>query len=104
MSRTPPKKPWPWRQMNFAELLLGENLIDKKSQLNEWNLKTFNGDVLLKYPFENKGLPHKPKFYVGLELIAKDGKVIHQEDKIGPFVRLKDGEIAISEKFLSKIA
>lgn len=85
--------------------LLEENVhIDKKSQLNEWNLKTYNGEVKVNYPFENKGPPHKPKFYVGLELISKDGSVLFEEKKIGPFDRLKDGEIAIAEKFLNKIA
>ncbi len=85
--------------------LLEENVhIDKKSLLNEWNLKTYNGDVKINYPFISKGPPHKPQFFVGLELIAKDGTIRHKEEMIGPYDRLKDGEIAISEKFLNKIA
>lgn len=85
--------------------LLEENIhIDKKTQLNEWNLKTYNGDVKVTYPFENRGPPHKPKFYVGLELIDKDGRIIFEEKKIGPFDRLKDGESAIAEIFLNKLA
>ncbi len=89
---------------NFADLLLEENLKDKKSQLNEWIQKTYNGDVIIKYPYINEGLQHKPKFYVGLELISKNDEIIHEEEKIGPFSKLKDGEIAIADRFLKKMS
>lgn len=88
---------------DFTDLLLEENLKDKKSQLNEWIQKTYNGEVTVKYPYVNEGLQHKPKFYVGLELISKNDKIIHEEEKIGPFSKLKDGEVAIADHFLKKI-
>lgn len=91
-------------QINFSEMLLEENLKDKKSQLNEWVQKTYSGDVTVNYPFEREGPDHKPRFYVGLELLSKDSEIIHEEKKIGPFPKLKDGEIAVSELFLKKIA
>ena len=40
--------------LNFSELLLEENLKDKKSLLNEWVLKTYGGEVSINYPFENE--------------------------------------------------
>ena len=92
------------QELNIDEMLLKENLKDKKSLLNEWTQKEYGGEVTITYPYTNKGSDHKPQFYVGLQLINKDGKVIFYEDEIGPFDRLKDGEVAVSEKFLSKIA
>ena len=92
------------QDVNIDEMLLKENLKDKKSLLNEWTQKEYGGEVTIMYPYTNKGSDHRPKFYVGLQLTNKEGKVIFQEDKIGPYDRLKDGEIAISEKFLLKIA
>lgn len=92
------------KDLNIEELLLKENLKDKKSLLNEWTQKEYGGEVSVTYPYHNKGSDHKPRFYVGLQLKSKDGKIIFQEDEIGPFDRLKDGEVAVSEKFLLKIA
>ena len=89
--------------LNFSELLREENLKDKKSLLNEWVLKTYGGEVSINYPYDNRGSPHKPIFYVGLKLISKDGSILYQEEKDGPFERLKDGEVAMSSKFLKKI-
>ena len=69
----------------------------------EWTQKTYNGESTIKYPYINKGQPHRPLFYVGLKIVSKEGKILHQVNEIGPFDRLKDGEIAISEKFLNEI-
>ena len=89
--------------LNFSELLREENLKDKKSLLNEWVLKTYGGEVSINYPFENRELPHKPLFYVRLRLVSNDGSILYQEEEDGPFERLKEGELAISDKFLKKI-
>ena len=90
-------------KIDFTEMLLEENLKDKKSQLNEWVQKTYSGEVTVNYPFEREGPDHKPAFYVGLELKSKDNITIHEEKKIGPFPKLKDGELAIADLFMKKI-